>query len=118
MDRIELHGMSFLGRHGVREAERAKDQEFNVDVDIEVDLSAPAATDQLTDTIDYTFVRAAAKEVIEGPPHRLLESLAGEIASRILEIPQVAAVSVRVAKFPASMQPIESAAIRINRTRA
>ena len=79
MDRIELHGMSFLGRHGVREAERAKDQEFNVDVDIEVDLSAPAATDQLTDTIDYTFVRAAAKEVIEGPPHRLLESLAGEI---------------------------------------
>jgi len=30
----------------------------------------------------------------------------------------VASVSVRVAKFPASMQPIEAAAVRINRTRA
>jgi hypothetical protein len=33
-------------------------------------------------------------------------------------MPKVEAVSVRVAKRPASMQPIESAAVRINRTRA
>ncbi|TMC32676.1 MAG: dihydroneopterin aldolase, partial [Chloroflexi bacterium] len=31
MDRIELRGMSFHGRHGVRDAERESAQEFKVD---------------------------------------------------------------------------------------
>ena len=118
MDRIELRGMSFQGRHGVRAAEREQAQEFKVDVDVEADLSAAARSDQLADTIDYTQVRRIAREVIEGPPAKLLESLAGRIADQVIEIPGVKAVSVRIAKFPASMQPIDAAAVRINRTRA
>jgi len=118
MDRIELRGMAFQGRHGVRDAERARPQDFKVDVEIDADLSAASESDALADTIDYTLVRSAAKEVIEGPPRKLLESLAGEIARRVLAMPRVSAVSVRVSKFPASMQPLDAAAVRINRTRA
>jgi dihydroneopterin aldolase len=117
MDRIELRGMSFQGRHGVGDAEREQPQEFKVDVKIEADLTEAGLTDKLVDTIDYTKVRAAAREVIEGESRKLLESLAGAIAQRILAMPRVEAVSVRVAKRPASMQPIEAAAVRINRTR-
>jgi len=118
MDRIELRGMSFQGRHGVRPEERAQAQEFKVDIRVEVDLAAAARTDHLDDTVDYRRLRAAAQEVIEGAPKKLLESLAGEIADRILELPRVHSVSVRIAKRPASMQPIEAAAVRIYRTRA
>ena len=118
MDRIELRGMSFQGRHGVRPAEREQSQEFKVDLDIEADLSAAGESDRLADTVDYTKVRAAAKEVIEGEPRALLESLAAAIAQRVLELPRVEAVSVRVVKRPASMQPIDGAAVRIRRTRA
>jgi len=117
MDRIELRGMSFHGRHGVRDAEREQPQEFKVDVTIDADLTEAGRTDKLVDTIDYTKVRAAAREVIEGESRKLLESLAGAIAERVLAMPRVEAVSVRVAKRPASMQPIEAAAVRINRTR-
>ena len=117
MDRIELRGMSFRGRHGVRDAEREGAQEFKVDIEVEADLAAAARTDRLADTVDYTKVRAAAREVIEGSPKQLLESLASAIAERVLSLPRVEAVSVRVAKFPPSMQPLDAAAVQIRRTR-
>jgi dihydroneopterin aldolase len=118
MDRIELLGMSFQGKHGVRPAERDQPQEFRVDVEVETPLSDAGRSDRLADTVDYTRLRAIAKEVIEGPPRKLLEALATEIAERSLELDHVQSVSVRVAKRPASMRPIDSAAVRINRTRA
>jgi dihydroneopterin aldolase len=118
MDRILLEGMSFQGRHGVRPAEREWPQEYKVDVEVDCDLSEPGRTDRIEDTVDYTKVRAIAKEVIEGESQKLLESLAGRIAERVLQLPRVAAVSVQIAKRPESMQPIDAAAVRINRTRA
>ena len=117
-DGIELRGMSFFGRHGVRPEEREQPQEFKVDVDVEADLSRAARSDQVADTVDYTKLRRIARDVIEGPPASLLETLAGRIAEKVLELPGVASVSVRIAKRPASMQPIDAAAVRINRTRA
>lgn len=118
MDRIELHGMSFQGRHGVRPAEREQAQEFKVDLDIETDLSEAGRSDRIADTVDYRQARAAAREVIEGRSMELLESLAAAIAQRVLDLPRVESVAVRVAKRPASMQPIDAAAVRIKRTRA
>jgi len=117
MDRIELRGMSFQGRHGVRPEERAQAQEFKVDIRVEADLARAAQSDRLADTVDYRQLRAAAREVIEGEPKQLLEALAGEIAERVLQVPGVRTVLVRIAKRPASMQPIEAAAVRIYRTR-
>lgn len=110
--------MSFQGRHGVRPEEREHPQEFRVDLDVERDLDQAGRSDKLADTVDYTKLRAIAKEVVEGPSVKLLETLAGRIAEQALKVSGVAAVSVRVAKRPASMQPIESAAVHINRTRA
>jgi len=117
-DRIELRGMSFQGRHGVRDAEREQAQEFKVDIEVEADLEKAGRSDHVADTVDYRKLRAIARSVIEGPPARLLETLATRIADQALEVPGVAQVSVRVAKRPAGMQPIDSAAVRINRTRA
>jgi dihydroneopterin aldolase len=118
MDRILLEGMAFQGRHGVRPAERERSQEFKVDVELDCDLSRAGQTDRIEDTVDYRQVRAIAKEVIEGDSKKLLETLAGKIADRVLQLPGVAGVTVRIAKRPESMQPIDSAAVRIKRTRA
>ena len=118
MDRIQLEGMSFEGRHGVRPAERERPQEFKVDIEIDCDLSQPGTSDRIEDSVDYRRVRAIAKEVVEGESQNLIETLAARIAERVLQLPRVAGVSVRVAKRPESMQPIGAAAVSFNRTRA
>jgi dihydroneopterin aldolase len=118
MDRILLEGMSFQGRHGVRPAEREVPQEFKVDIEVDCDLSEPGTTDRIEESVDYRQIHAIAKEVIEGESRKLLETLAARIADRVLKIPRVGAVTVRIAKRPESMLPIDAAAVRINRTRA
>ena len=118
MDRIHLEGMSFHGRHGVRPAERKQPQEFKVDVEVDCDLSEPGRSDRIEDTVDYRRIRAIAKEVIEGESLKLIEALAALIADRVLELPRVAEVTVRISKRPESMQPIDAVAVRITRTRA
>src|SRR5438046_8870030 len=102
MDRIELRGMSFQGRHGVRPAEREQPQEFKVDSELEADLAEAGRTDRLADTVDYTAVRAVAREVIEGEARKLLESLALAIAQQVLALPRVEPVAHRVANRPAT----------------
>jgi dihydroneopterin aldolase len=110
--------MAFSGRHGVGGAEREHAQRFKVDIEVDVDLSEAGRTDQLADTIDYRQVRAIAKDAIEGESVKLIETLAARIADGVLALPMVRAVTVRVAKRPSSMSPIEAAAVHISRTRA
>jgi dihydroneopterin aldolase len=117
MDRIELEGMVFSGRHGVRPAEREHAQEFRVDVELDSDLVPAGRSDRVEDTVDYRRVRAIAKEVVEGESVQLIETLASRIAERVLDLDRVVAVSVRVAKRPESMRPIEAAAVQIRRAR-
>lgn len=117
MDRIELEGMVFSGRHGVRPAEREEPQEFTVDIKVGADLAAPGRSDRVEDTVDYRQIYAIAKSVIEGESAKLIETLAQRIAERVLELDRVATVSVRVAKRPQSMRPIDAAAVKIKRTR-
>ncbi len=117
MDRILLEGMVFSGRHGVRAAEREEPQDFEVTVEVDTDLVGPGHTDKVEDTVDYRRLRAIAKEIVEGESVKLIETLAERIAERVLDIEQVLAVSVRVAKRPASMRPIAAAAVQIRRLR-
>lgn len=116
MDRIFLEGMVFRGRHGVRPAEREQAQEFKVDVEVDTDLLEPGRTDRVEDTVDYRRVHAIAKEVVEGQSVKLIEALADRIAGRVLELERVVAVSVRIAKRPESMRPIDGAGVQIRRT--
>ena len=117
MDRIQLEGMVFRGRHGVSDAERGRTQEFSVDVEVETRLARAGKSDRIADTIDYRLVRAIAKEVIEGDSQHLIESLAEKVAQRVLEVQGVTAVTVRVAKRPVSMRPIAAAAVQVRRAR-
>jgi dihydroneopterin aldolase len=110
--------MVFSGRHGVRAAEREHAQEFKVDVELDTDLVQPGRSDRVEDTVDYRRVYAIAKQVVEGESVQLIETLAHRIAESVLDLDKVVAVSVRIAKRPESMRPIEGAAVQIRRTRA
>jgi dihydroneopterin aldolase len=118
-DRITLRGMRFAGRHGVLAEERAEPQPFEVDLVLRLDLSHPAATDELSDTIDYSTLFALAREIVEERSFHLIEALAGAIAEAVLAAHPVDDVEVRVRKpkapVPGAFDTVEA---RIRRRRA
>lgn len=98
-DRILLEGMVFHGRHGTLPAERELGQPFVVDVELSLDLRPAGLSDDLAQTVDYGEVHRLAREIVEGTPVNLTETVAERIAAAILgEHPTVEAVRVRVAK--------------------
>jgi dihydroneopterin aldolase len=98
-DRIFLEDMVFHGRHGTLQAEHELGQPFVVSVELRLDLRPAGTTDDLTKTVDYGEVHRLAREIVEGPPVQLTETLAERIAAGTLdEHPMVEAVRVKVAK--------------------
>ncbi len=98
-DKIYLEGMTFSGYHGTLDAERDLGQPFIVDVELRLDLREAGVADDLTKTVDYSEVHRRAKEIVEGDPVNLTETLAERIAAAALEDhPMVEAVKVKVGK--------------------
>jgi len=98
-DRILLEGMVFHGRHGTIAAERDLGQPFIVDIELRLDLRPAGRSDDLTRSVDYGEVHWRAKQIVEGPPVNLTETVAERVAAVILEeYPSVETVRVKVAK--------------------
>jgi dihydroneopterin aldolase len=117
-DRIEVRGLRVDGVHGVLEEEQTRPQPFEVDLDLYLDTGPGAASDDLAATADYGAAVDAAVSVIAGPPHRLLESLAGAIAGLVLADGHVEAVTVVVRKLrPPLAPPVASTGVRLHRRR-
>ena len=98
-DRILLSGMIFYGFHGTLPAERELGQRFVVDVELECDLRAAGASDDLALTVDYSAVYRDVRGIVEGPPVGLTEVVAERIAATVLaNYSLVDGVRVRVTK--------------------
>ena len=97
-DAIFLEGMVFYGYHGNHQEEQTLGQRFVVDVEVLTDLGQVAQTDQLEDAIDLGAVYRSVKEMVEGPPVRLVETLAARLAQDLLARFPCDGVTVRVKK--------------------
>jgi 7,8-dihydroneopterin aldolase/epimerase/oxygenase len=117
-DRIALHGLTALGRHGWFSAERESGQEFSVDVVLGVDFRPAAASDNLSDTVDYGELAERVVETIGGEPVRLIETLAQRIADVCLSYDLVEDVEVTVHKPEAPVPvPFDDVTVTIRRAR-
>ncbi|HEY0168382.1 MAG TPA: dihydroneopterin aldolase [Jatrophihabitans sp.] len=118
-DRICLSGLRVRGRHGVFDFERADGQDFVVDVELEFDTRAAAASDQLSDTVHYGELAEALAAVIAGEPVNLLETLAGRLCRVCLADARVQAATVTVHKPQAPIAlSFGDVAVTIRRERA
>ena len=118
-DCILLTGLVFFGYHGVNPEERKLGQRFVVDLTVRVDLSPAGGSDELTQTINYADLFRLAREVVEGPPVSLLETVAERLARSILAQTPALGVVVRVAKPWAPVKGIAGGemAVQIQRER-
>lgn len=118
MDRISITGLEVFGYHGVLSHEREHGQRFVVDVAVEVDLAAAAASDALADTVDYGSLAGDVAAIVGGEPCDLVETVAGRIAERCLADPRVAAAEVTVHKPSAPLPaPARDVAVTVRRSR-
>lgn len=118
-DRIELRGLRALGRCGVLPEEQLRAQPFEVDLDVELDLAAAGASDDLDATVDYGALCALVEGVVTSQHVALLEHLAQVIADRVLADERVDAVTVALRKLrPPVPHQLDSSGVRIRRTRA
>jgi dihydroneopterin aldolase len=118
-DRIALTGLRVRGNHGVFDFERREGQDFVVDVELEVDTGAAAASDDLADTVHYGELAERLAAVLGGDPVNLLERLADRLARVCLADERVVAATVTVHK-PQAPIPLSfsDVAVTIRRTRA
>lgn len=118
-DLIELRGLRAVGKIGVLAEERERAQPFEVDLDVEADLSAAGRSDALDDTIDYGAIVSAAERVVVAGGPQLLERVAQLVVDAVFAVdPRVEAVTATVRKLrPPVPSDLATSAVRIHRRR-
>jgi 7,8-dihydroneopterin aldolase/epimerase/oxygenase len=118
-DRIEIRDLRVTGTHGVLPEERERAQPFSVDIVAWADMEAAQQSDDLADTVDYGALAETAADVVGGRSYRLLEALAGRLASALLiSDPRLEAVEVTVRKLhPPLALDVGSTGVRVRRAR-
>jgi dihydroneopterin aldolase / 2-amino-4-hydroxy-6-hydroxymethyldihydropteridine diphosphokinase len=119
IDRIELRGIRVVGIVGALSEERRRPQPFEIDLDIEMDLSAAGRSDSLPDTMDYGPPISVVERIVADEGHVLLERVAARIIEEVLVDERVHAVEVVIRKVrPPVPNDIATTAVRMRRTQA
>lgn len=118
-DTLTLSRLRFFGHHGVLPEEASRGQDFEVTVQLELPLDEAGRTDDLSRTVDYREVSEVVRGVMEGPPLKLVETLAERVSAEILRaFPLVQAVEIEVIKPKPPVGFVSSGlAVRIRRAR-
>lgn len=97
---LTLTGLRFAANLGVLDHE--KDAPQPIEVDAELNLGTQPLMprdDDITHVLDYRRVRSIIIEECTAQHVNLLESLIGKLAARLMELPGVIGVRVRIAKL-------------------
>lgn len=118
LDRTRLEGLRVEASVGVYDFEYKIKQTLLIDVTAHGDLTRAGQTDALAHAVDYDRISNICRSVVGEKHHKLIETVATTIASRVLaELPSVMAVDVRVAK-PGAVPDAMNVAVEIHRRRA
>ena len=98
-DRITISDLEVSFQVGITEQERARAQRLLISVEMDHDFTTAAARDNLADTIDYAAVTERLLHFGNGCHWELIETLAAEIATMVLEEFKPHRVTVEVKKF-------------------
>jgi dihydroneopterin aldolase len=98
-DTVFVRGLEFEGNHGYTAAERRGTRRFRVDLELQLALDVPAASDRLADTVDYWKVSEIVVSLGTRSTYKLIEALAGAMAAKIQELYPHAAVTIALEKL-------------------
>lgn len=114
---IMINDIGCYGYHGALAEEQVLGQEFLVSLELSLG-TAPPKKDLLSETVDYRCAVDIVRRIMEGPPRRLLETLAEEIATDILALPGIEEVKIRLCKVHPPIPAVRGGvAVAISRRR-
>jgi FolB domain-containing protein len=117
MDQIFIRDLLVRGIVGINPDERENLQDVLVNVTMWADTRSAAASDDISDAVNYRTVSKAIIAHVEGGEPFLVERLVAEIARICLESDErIAEVEVTVEK-PGAVRFAESVGVTIHRTR-
>ena len=99
MDKIKISDLEVFYRVGVPDEERAKPQRLLLTIEMALDVSSAASSDDLRKTIDYAAIADFLLKFGEGQSWKLIEKLAANIADDLLARFKPESVTVEVKKF-------------------
>lgn len=115
MDRIIIEDLTLDIHVGVPEAERSKKQRLLMTLEIEHPLQPAALEDSIALTIDYSRVMEAVVALAGRREWRLIETLAEETATMLIEDFGASGAKITVKKF--ILPPTRWVAVQIERKR-
>lgn len=116
VDKIIIRNLLARGIIGVNDWERNNPQDIRINLEIETDLRAAGASDDIAHTVNYRTVAKKAIALAETSGKQTVEALAHLIAEAVLEMDLVLRVRVRVEK-PGAVRFAESVGVEIIRER-
>ncbi len=105
-DILLIEDIRFYGHHGVTPAQQEVGAWFSVDVELQLDLTPAALSDDLQAGVDYGEVAQRVVAVGTGERVRLIERLAGLLCETLLRAYPAREVTVTVRKVTAPLDGI------------
>ena len=93
-DKLFVSGIDCVAAIGVTPEERTMKQRLSVDVEVATDIRPAARSDSLKSALDYSGIVSAVVSLASSRDYHLIETLAEQIAERILN--DLGGESVRV----------------------
>jgi dihydroneopterin aldolase len=117
-DILFVKDVRFYGHHGVTPAQQEVGAWFSVDVELAIDVTPAAISDDLDAGVDYGQVVQRVVAVGTGERVHLIERLAGLLCEALLREYPARDVTVTVRKFPAPLDGIAAVpGVRMTRSR-
>ena len=102
---IKLSKIKVFGHHGVNEEETKNGQFFYIDACLRVNKNPEKLEDNIASTVSYAHINKLIIKIVSENVYKLIETLATEIANKILEIfPDISYVKISVSKPHAPMK--------------
>ena len=97
--RIHLEQLELSARVGVSAEERSQPQRLSVNITVWPAAPFEQLKDDIEQTVDYVKLSRAADEFVAGREWKLIETIAADLASHILQTFPVQIVELEVRKF-------------------
>jgi len=111
---IGVEGLRISCIIGDRSYEREKEQLIIVDLEVEVDLDRCLQSKEASDGVDYVKLAELCRQCAVNGKHRLLEELADEVLTKIVEAFSVRWARIKIKK-PGALPSAKCASVELKR---